>query len=478
MNSPDRATTESGTIATLPGGYRRINVHQVLQAWHAYRTEKRIRFVDFRAYLALHEMAERRQAAKRRQRRCRLQPGQEKAVRVVMVEECARLLRARDSRVAAGAIQRLARAGLISVSDRGIEFCGDGPSPRSEAGLAGQHGGNVPRRTMVIPRRILRHLAAGVAVVEAATILGHLLRCVFYHRGIGWRSVGSCSTRYVAELFAVDARSVKRARRTLIGAGWLIAQAADHWHVQAHGSRMGVVLGWCPGDVAAGQRQDASRMSPLAALQAHRLSPPVSNRTLPLESKNHTPAQKRESGPCGRTGHHDQPRLADVQPGDLVDPHRLRRLCDEAVERGWISGSEHDRLRVCSAAAHARRVGRSNPCGLFVAVLRRGLWTYLSIDDDDAGRGMLRAIAEPCPVGPEKPAGLVAHSRGFKGQDEALRGINDLTASLVRAFTLPGSSRAWVGERPRRSHADRSRRPVAGCAAARSDACAVARAVV
>lgn len=459
MKSPARPATEVETIAKLPGGYRRIDVHQVLQAWHAYRTEKRIRFVDFRAYLALHEIAERRQATKRRRRWCRLQPGQAKAVRMIVVEECARLLRVRDSRVAASAIQRLARAGLISVSDEGIEFCGDGPSPRSEAGLAGQHGWNVPRRTMVIPRRILRHLAAGAAVVEAATVLGHLLRCVFYHRGIGWRSVGSCSTRYVAEVFAVDARSVKRARRTLIGAGWLIAQAADHWHVQAHGSRMGVVLGWCPGDVAAGQQQDASRMSPLVAPQAHRLSPPESNRTLPLESKNHTPAPRREIGAWGRMGEHDQPRLADVQPGDLVDPHRLRRLCDEAVERGWISGSEHDRLRVCSAAAHARRVGRSNPCGLFVAVLRRGLWRYLSNDDDDAGRGLLRAPTEPCPAGSRKLAGGAAHSRVFKVQDEALRGINDLTASLVSAFTLPGSDHARVGERPRLSHANHSRRP-------------------
>ncbi len=478
MNPSDRPSAETTAIAKLPGGYRRIDVQHVLQAWHAYRTEKRIRFVDFRAYMALHEIAERRQAARRKGSAHRSTRRSAKGIRTKIVAECAGLLRVRDSRVAAGAVRRLTRAGLISVTEQGIRFCNDGLSTQSEDGVAAPRGRNVPRRTMVVPRRILRHLAAGAAVVEAATILGHLLRCVFYHRGVGWRSVGSCSTRYVAELFAVDTRSVKRARRTVIEAGWLIAQAADHWHVQAHGSRMRVVLGWCPGDVAAGLRHDALRMSPLIAPHARPLSPPESNRTLPLDLKNHTPASKRGSGAFGMKGQHDQPRLTDVRPSDLVDPHRLRRLCDEAVERGWIRDSEHERLRVCSAAVHARRVGRSNPCGLFVAVLRRGLWTYLSNGDDDAGRGLLRAFAEPCPVGLEKLPARVAHSRSFEVQDKALRGINDLAASLMRAFTLPGSSPVRAEEEPRTLHANDSGRPVADSTTAHGGACAVARLVV
>lgn len=478
MNPSDRPTNVPTVVDRIPGGYRRIDVRQLLSVWHAYRTEKRIRFVDFRAYLALHEIAERRQAAGRRGSARRPARRSANGFRTKIVAECAGLLRVRDSRVAAGALGRLARAGLISVTDRGIRFCGDGLSPQSEGSIAAPRGRNVPRRTVVIPRRILRHLAAGAAVVEAATILGHLLRCVFYHRGIGWRTVGSCSTRYVAEIFAVDGRSVKRARRTLIEAGWLMVQAADHWHVQVHGSRMRVVLGWWPRDAADDQPHDALRMSPVKAPHALPLSPPESNRTLPLELKNHTLAPKRRSGACGRRGQYDQPRLADVQPVDLVDPHRLRRLCDEAVERGWIRDSEHERLRVCSAAVHARRVGRSNPCGLFVAVLRRGLWTYLSNDDDDAGRGLLRALTEPCPDGSEKRVGRVAHSRCSKVPDEALRGISDLAASLMRAFTLPVRRPARVGAESRGLQGNHSRRPAGDSTAARSDACAVVRLVV
>jgi hypothetical protein len=129
-----------------------------------------------------------------------------------------------------------------------------------------------------------------------------------------------------------------------------------------------------------------------------------------------------------------------------MEADRLHLLCQEACERGWICSSEHDALRVFSAAAHARRVGRINPCGLFVAVLRRGLWTYLSNDDDDAGRAQFRALKDLRPIGPAKHPQGARHFRDFERESEEFCGVTSLAASLVRAFTIPeGTARRIEG---------------------------------
>jgi hypothetical protein len=75
---------------------------------------------------------------------------------------------------------------------------------------------------------------------------------------------------------------------------------------------------------------------------------------------------------------------------DLKDPSRLAALHEQAAIRCFVKQSEADRLRIFAAAAHALRVGRRNVCGLFVSVIRDGLWTNLSARDEDAGR---RAMA-------------------------------------------------------------------------------------
>ncbi len=450
MNSIRQSTALATAMSRMPGGYRRMDVNHLLAVWHAYRTEKRIRFVDFRVYLALHEMAERRRAGRRSKARRRKSTLPPKRNLSGIVLECARLLRVRDSRVASGAIQRLARAGLISISEHSIRLKGQGPASLEQDSRTGLAGRNVSRRTMAVPRRVLRHLAGGETVSRTATMLGHLLRCVFHHRGSGWNSVGSCSIRFVAELFGVDARSVKRARRRLVDEGWLKPESADHWHVQAQGARVKVNLSWFPGPQEPLLDVNAAGMSPRPPGFACPLSPPGSKRTLPLVLQNHTPAFPRGVGVWTDGPAEDPPRLADVRLCDLVEADRLQLLCQEACARGWIRSSEHDTLRVFSAAAHARRVGRTNPCGLFVVVLRRGLWMYLSNDDDDTGRALFRSLKDPRLVGPANRPRGAAHSRELGREPEEIRGVNNLAASLARAFTMPGSTarRTERGARP------------------------------
>ena len=67
--------TERPTVVAKPvGGFHPIEVRQLLAAWSFYRTGFFRRFLDFRVYLALHEVHERRLTAKRIAARRRRRP--------------------------------------------------------------------------------------------------------------------------------------------------------------------------------------------------------------------------------------------------------------------------------------------------------------------------------------------------------------------------------------------------------------------
>jgi hypothetical protein len=83
------------------------------------------------------------------------------------------------------------------------------------------------------------------------------------------------------------------------------------------------------------------------------------------------------------------PSLRDVTLADLRDVGRVLALGEQARARGWVTGSEADRLNVVAAAVHARRVGR-DACRLFVALLRDRRWEVITQEDEDTARGGLR----------------------------------------------------------------------------------------
>jgi hypothetical protein len=85
-----------------------------------------------------------------------------------------------------------------------------------------------------------------------------------------------------------------------------------------------------------------------------------------------------------------RPDFRDLVPEDLKDTGRLLELYDQAVTRGWVTASERNRLRFVSAAEHARVIGTKNPCGLFVRLVRCGLWSFLTQSDEDAASTRLK----------------------------------------------------------------------------------------
>src|SRR5262249_44553404 len=70
-------------------------------------------------------------------------------------------------------------------------------------------------RRVPVPRQVIRLIAGGLKASVIATMLGHLIRCLYY-RQQRCCSGGWCKASWIAEVFGVDLRSVKAARKDLV----------------------------------------------------------------------------------------------------------------------------------------------------------------------------------------------------------------------------------------------------------------------
>ncbi|MBL7188842.1 MAG: hypothetical protein ISS70_21150 [Phycisphaerae bacterium] len=78
-------------------------------------------------------------------------------------------------------------------------------------------------------------------------------------------------------------------------------------------------------------------------------------------------------------------------------------LRTSAIRPGWIHSiakpvgslpphSQFNRLRWFAAAERALAEGKHNPCGLFVAIYRQKLWSYITHDQQDTARVKLKRL--------------------------------------------------------------------------------------
>lgn len=363
---------EGSGASRVAGGYRLVAIDALCAAWSSYRAG-RIHFCDLRVWLAAHEQHARRAAA-----------GRVAKVRYRLAE-LRTLTGGRGPAVAS--LARLRRAGLLEWAEDRIEFPFP-PDPQAERMLS-----LIPnnRRLLPVPRRALRFLAGCSRPTLVATILGHLLRCV-YSRREAVSAEGCCPAAWIAEVFGVDVRNVRRAKKTLASMGWLEVLPSPHWHRQRWGGKVRVNLAWGPPlsrpDCRAHELPRRARRSTTV------LPRPDPDKDLLRRDQHQKPGSARPTG--ARVAHRrtGPPTLRDVTLPDLRSPSRLEQLWGQALGRGWVRGSDAERLNFFASAAHAARVGDRNPPGLFVAVLRRGLWRVLSQADEERGRALLYQARE------------------------------------------------------------------------------------
>lgn len=111
-------------------------------------------------------------------------------------------------------------------------------------------------------------------------------------------------------------------------------------------------------------------------------------------SENQEPARRRPAGSSTWNIHVHKPCFTRVSRRDLEESDRLRALYEQAVAHGCIRRTRADLLNFFAAAEHARVVGTRNACGLFVTLVRKRLWSFISLRDEDAARRRLVLLEE------------------------------------------------------------------------------------
>jgi hypothetical protein len=364
-----------GQVSSIAGGYVLVPCAEICRAWAAYRSKK-IRLYDLRVWLACHEMIA---------RRCTLQRG--RSPRFAEIELHA-LVGGVGGEHLRNSLKRLAVSGLLSWSEQRIErICAtelDDELTRMLSQVVNH------RRSVPIPRRILRMLAKDGTRSLIATVFGLLFRCL-YVRGRTIRVVGACKASWIAVVFGIDQRNAKAARQTLLALGWLTQHDTAQWYRNRYGIRLEVNTQWGEA-VGAGDREVESELPPPVPFSTSDLPPPVPNQKLLVEYKNQKPAQCGPAGACSERRKLGRPTLTNVVEQDLGNSRRLLALFREAVKRRLVGNTDADCLVFFTAAEHARAVGTRNRCGLFVHLVRNKLWHYLTQADEDSARKRLNEL--------------------------------------------------------------------------------------
>ena len=183
---------------------------------------------------------------------------------------------------------------------------------------------------------------------------------------------------------------MKEARAELVALGWLEEDPAKQWVWNRWGGSFVVSLEW-------------PKSPPPPTENATALPPPDSDEKPLSGDKDQKPADPGVS-------------IWDVKPEDLKDTARTLELHEQAVDLGIVNGSEADQLNVLAAAEHAKAVGKTNPCGLFISLIRNKRWGYITQADEERARKNLKQHRYHYP----EPAHVPASARPTLTEDQVI----------------------------------------------------------
>jgi hypothetical protein len=359
------------------GGFLFLTVTQLAIIWWAYR-RRHIQLKDLRVWFGALELVA---------RRCKLKGGQEACYGT---KELRALVAGRGGEE--HSIRRLETVGLLRWSASDITFAREVSDLRIRD-VSGLHEMlskiQNTRRKVPVPRQVVRFIASPCKRCVIATILGHLMRCLYYRAG-ECVSGGFCKASWVAEVFSIDLRNVKASRKFLADTLGLFEYVpVPQSLLNRYGYKVILNLSWNGGAVD----KSSPAQCGLPPLDAHTDSslPPLEEHIKPLRERKH------QKPACGgkdtgvlerkRVG---EPTLAHIVPEDLRETTRVLTLFEQAQERGLIGGSESERLTFVATAERARVRAEKNAEGLFAELVRRRLWHFVTQDDEDRAQARLR----------------------------------------------------------------------------------------
>ena len=380
-------------------GYKTITPREISQIVYAFRAG-RINYASVRVYFACLAAIAVREAAARVRKKGRL--------RSVSPRYCLKEISALT-----GLSEKITKRSFRKLSLLGFSFA----NPKLEIDVqdgtdAYFSGKRSPSRPIPVPRSVLRFVASCRKRSTALTLITYAARGLTIKREGGLiRGAGSVKASFVASATGLTARSVKAARKELIAVGLI---TKDTQSVQRKLNRDGAYFQWNFSWRPASGRRPPERFpfSPLPAKNDADFSPPLKEKKTPNGSKNQ---KARRPGLCRRKEGEGGVSLSDVNPGDLSDASKLRELFLQAVKRLWIKPGEASFLNFVGAAVRARRVNPASPGALFVALVRRNAWDFITASEEDTARRLIgerKETKEKIPVAPERVS-LILAACGF-----------------------------------------------------------------
>lgn len=246
-----RSSTIGERTDRIEGSFRKLTVHQLTLAWWLYAAGHLTKR-QYRLYFAAHELHERRRYTN---------PEHKGSKPLYTMREIAALVGGRGDHRAMRAlrtdIRALARLGLVKITKHAIRFAVSADEIKVED-LSGfwsmfkampNH-----RRSVPVPRRLLRAMAAGFSKGVTALISAILIRGLFWHKQSGdYRTDGRYKLSWIAEHFGISRRAATDARNTLIELGWLEPLKVSQWEMNRWGLRDRIVPEWSHTEAQAAQ---------------------------------------------------------------------------------------------------------------------------------------------------------------------------------------------------------------------------------
>lgn len=450
------AAVFKGTIA---GRFRRITTQQIALAWWLHQAGHITRR-QLRLWFAAHEMAERRRYTSDD----RTRPTKPH----YRLEEVRSLVGGRTSPTAErdlrADLRHLAATGLVSVDATTIRFAERAEDLSNEIDLTGfwDFFRQLPnrQRTVPVPRRTLRALAAGLRRAETAYVLAALIRSVFWHKETKrYRTDGRTKLSWISQVFGISRRAVTDARARLIELGWIQPLEAPQWALNRWGVHEAVQVdhtlqeaperesdlmqsaSTCPVGEGSAAGQSASPSVDLeagsASLYLNRSSSSTrnqENRTLGgsapgpsgLSLAKRIPKKRKKS---------QAPSLRDIQSEDLGRPEAVSALRAQALERGFRFAGEAGEIDFF-ALAHRARVRGARPGALFFDLIANHRVEFITLADEEAARAQLRELREGPTVRSEDPRTRVAQPKPELSMESRIVGAC-LEAARVHGFQDP-----------------------------------------
>lgn len=393
----------------IEGSFRPIGAQQLYMAWWLH-TSGRITRRQLRVYFAAHEMVERRRVSSRMAKCNRTRP-------FYTIQEVADLVGGRGTPRAIADLKADARSlkaiGLVSIEPHEIRFAGS--MDEIDVENASHFKADLERvpnggRTVPVPRRTLRALAAGFSRAVTGVMLATMIRSLFWHRDTRtYRVDGRTKGSWIAEVFGISRRAVTDARGTLIELGWLEPCEAPQWALNRWGAYDRINTA-CSADAKQGTASTNDNLlnggsaSPKGDISDGSASPDQTD-SLPLKGNletrklRHAPSRSgvemdSGSGGSSKPAHERggkrrakatrtrRPTIRDIKQHDLGSMERLLILYTQALELGLAAKGEAGRLDFVSLAERARARGTRSGA-LFYWLLRERKTAFITQHDED-----------------------------------------------------------------------------------------------